>query len=96
MELNDQQTAALEELARASSSRLTARVIPQPEMQEYLSTGSAEFAFGEFEGAPVKFQSRWWRQGGVGWEPLDDPTSMTLDADLERWHAACAAIGDEL
>jgi hypothetical protein len=95
MDLNEQQAASLEGLARASSERLIARVISQTEMREHLSQGAAEFAFGEFEGAPVRFSSRWWRVGAEGWEPLDDPASATLDADLERWKAACAAIGDE-
>jgi hypothetical protein len=94
MDLNHEQVAALAELAQASSARLN-EPVPDTEMRKYFEAGTASCPFGDFEGSPARFQDRWWRAADELWDPLDGETSVTLDADLERWQAACAAIGDD-
>lgn len=95
MDLDPSQADLLAGMARARSARLADRVIPASEMAQHLMLEAAALPFGEFDGAPVRFEGRWWRPVADGWEPLDQATSQTLDADLERWQAACAAIGGD-
>ncbi|MEZ0096274.1 hypothetical protein [Streptacidiphilus sp. EB129] len=94
MELDQEQADALKALARASATRLAARVITSQEMGQLRDSGQAALPFGEFDGSSVRYADRWWRFAPQGWEALDDSAGTRLDTDLERWQAAVAAISE--
>jgi hypothetical protein len=64
--------------------------MPAPAMKQLVMEGKAVL-MGPFQGSPVRYLERWWRESDGGWEALDESATGQLDQHAERYQAALAA-----
>jgi hypothetical protein len=80
----------MELLKDSAQQRVLNAPMPTAAMEQLLREGKAA-ALGRFEGSPVHYMDRWWRQDELGWVALDEAASAQLDLHAERYRAATAA-----
>ncbi|WP_246097534.1 hypothetical protein [Streptomyces botrytidirepellens] len=80
----------MELLKDSAQQRVLNAPMPTAAMAQLLADGKAD-ALGRFEGSPVRYMDRWWREDDPGWVALDEAASAQLDLHAERYRAATAA-----
>ncbi|MFE2852698.1 hypothetical protein ACFXJO_16405 [Streptomyces lavendulae] len=76
-------------LRDSAQQRVLTAPMPTPAMDQLLAEGKAD-AMGPFEGSPIRYMNRWWRQSEQGWVALDESATSQLDQQAERYQAAVA------
>ncbi|MEU9421002.1 hypothetical protein [Streptomyces sp. NPDC048272] len=80
----------MELLRDSAQQRVLTAPMPHPAMEQLLADAKA-VAMGPFEGSPVHYMNRWWRQTKQGWVALDEAATAQLDQQAERYRAATAS-----
>ncbi|MFE4309165.1 hypothetical protein ACFRR6_24310 [Streptomyces sp. NPDC056891] len=76
-------------LRDSAQQRVLTAPMPVPAMDQLLADGKAH-AMGPFDGSPIRYMNRWWRQTEQGWVALDESATSQLDQQAERYQAATA------
>ncbi|MGW2937857.1 hypothetical protein ACWDA7_39995 [Streptomyces sp. NPDC001156] len=80
----------MECLRESTRERVLTAPMPTQSMDRLLGEGKA-VRLGSFEGAPIHYLDRWWRESGDSWEALDERATAEIDSQAERYRAAVAA-----
>ncbi|WP_327309799.1 hypothetical protein OG730_41690 (plasmid) [Streptomyces sp. NBC_01298] len=81
----------MQSLRDSAQQRVLTAPMPIPAMDQLLADGKAE-AMGPFEGSPIRYMNRWWRQTEQWWVALDETATSQLDQQAERYQAAIATL----
>ncbi|MFD6465397.1 hypothetical protein [Streptomyces goshikiensis] len=82
--------ARMHSLRDSAQQRVLTAPMSVPAMDQLMADGKAD-AMGPFEGSPIRYMNRWWRQTEQGWVALDEAATSQLDQQAERYQAATAA-----